>query len=197
MIGVFGGSFNPVHIGHLIIAEFVREHFHLEKVLFVPAKNPPHKESVDNQTSQHRYNMVQIAITDNTFFDVSSIELNRDGPSYTSDTLQELKSLCPGKKLYFICGADSIVNIKTWHSIGSIFENADMIVVNRPDVNKADVKNISEWLIDRYNASIRFYDMPGIEISSTIIRKRIKDGLSVRYMVPERVLKYIQLHGLY
>jgi nicotinate-nucleotide adenylyltransferase len=197
VIGVFGGSFNPVHIGHLIIAEFVREHFHLEKVLFVPAKNPPHKESVDNQTSQHRYNMVQIAITDNTFFDVSSIELNRDGPSYTSDTLQELKSLCPGKKLYFICGADSIVNIKTWHSIGSIFENADMIVVNRPDVNKADVKNISEWLIDRYNASIRFYDMPGIEISSTIIRKRIKDGLSVRYMVPERVLKYIQLHGLY
>jgi len=197
VIGVFGGSFNPIHIGHLIIAEFAREQFHLEKVLFVPAKNPPHKESVDNHTSQHRYKMVQIAVKDNTFFDVSGIELNREGPSYTSDTLQELKSLYPDQKLYFICGADSIVNIKTWHSIENIFLSADMIVVNRPDVNETDVKKISEWLTDRYNASIHFCNMPDIEISSTMIRKRIKEGFSVRYMVPEEVLKYIRLHRLY
>ncbi|MDI9483587.1 MAG: nicotinate-nucleotide adenylyltransferase [Bacillota bacterium] len=197
MIGVFGGSFNPIHIGHLIIAEYVRDHFHLEKVLFVPAKNPPHKDSVDDHTSQHRYNMVQIAIKGNPFFDVSSIELNRNGLSYTSDTLRELKASYPDKKLYFICGADSIVNLNTWHSIGSIFVYADMLVVNRADVNETDVKNMSRWLTDQYNASIHFCDMPNIEISSTMIRKRIKDGLSIRYMVPEGVEQYIQLHRLY
>jgi len=197
MIGVFGGSFNPIHIGHLIIAEFVREQFHLEKVLFVPAKNPPHKNSVDDNTSQHRYNMVQIAIKNNPFFEASSIELNRKGISYTSDTLHELKDIYPDKKLYFICGADSIINLITWHSIGSIFACADMIVVKRPDVNETEVKNMSRWLTDQYNASIHFCDMPNIEISSTMIRKRIKDGLSVRYMVPEGVEHYIHLHRLY
>ncbi|HAA25466.1 MAG TPA: nicotinate-nucleotide adenylyltransferase [Ruminiclostridium sp.] len=197
MIGIFGGSFNPIHMGHLIIAEYVRDHFQLEKVLFVPAKKPPHKGSVDDQTSQHRFNMVQIATSDNPFFDVSAIELNRKGISYTSDTLKELKSLYPNKKLYFICGADSIVNLSTWHSIGSIFAYADMIAVKRFDVNETDVKNMSRWLTDQYNAVIHYCDMPYIEISSTMVRERIKNGLSVRYMVPEGVLKYIQLHRLY
>ena len=197
MIGVFGGSFNPIHMGHLIIAEFARDQFHLEKVLFVPAKNPPHKDSVDAQTSQHRYNMVQIAIKGNPFFEASSIELNRKGLSYTSETLHELKEIYPDKKLYFICGADSIVNLNTWHSTGSIFAYADMIVVKRPDVSEEDVKNMSRWLTDQYNAKIHFCDMPYVEISSTMIRKRIKDGLSVRYLVPEGVEQYIQLHRLY
>jgi len=197
VIGVYGGSFNPIHTGHLIIAEFVREQFNLEKVLFVPAKNPPHKNSVDYQTSQHRFNMVQIATAGNPFFDVSNIELNRKGLSYTSDTLQELKNLYPDKKLYFICGADSIVNLNTWHSIASIFAYAEMIVVKRLDVSETDVKNMSRWLTDQYNAVIHFCDMPYIEISSTMVRERLKNGLSVRYLVPEGVLKYIQLHRLY
>ena len=141
--------------------------------------------------------MVQIATAGNPFFDVSNIELNRKGLSYTSDTLQELKNLYPDKKLYFICGADSIVNLNTWHSIASIFAYAEMIVVKRLDVSETDVKNMSRWLTDQYNAVIHFCDMPYIEISSTMVRERLKNGLSVRYLVPEGVLKYIQLHRLY
>jgi nicotinate-nucleotide adenylyltransferase len=197
MIGVFGGAFNPIHSGHLLIAEHIREEFKLEKVIFVPAGKPPHKQEEELEASQHRYNMVCRAIGNNPFFDVSGVEINRPGITYTSDTLEELAGLHPGKKLGFICGADSILNLTTWHNINKIFELSSLIVAGRPDTQDMEFHNMLRWFKDQYDAKILLSDTPLIEISSTQVRERLKNGFSIRYMVPDEVLNYIQLHMLY
>lgn len=197
MIGVFGGAFNPIHTGHLLLAEFIREEFKLEKIIFVPAGKPPHKQEEDLEASQHRYNMVCKAISKNPFFEVSGVEINRSGVTYTSDTLEELAALYPGKKLGFICGADSILNLTTWHNINKIFELTSLIVAGRPDTPDTEFQNMLRWFKDQYDAKILYAGTPLLEISSTQIRERMKNGLSVRYMVPDEVFSYIQLHMLY
>lgn len=197
MIGVFGGAFNPIHYGHLLLAEYIREEFNLEKVIFVPAGKPPHKQEEDLEASQHRYNMVCRAVSQNPFFEVSRTEINRSGVTYTSDTLEELAALHPGKELGFICGADSILNLTTWHNINKIFELACLIVAGRPDTPEIEFQNMVRWFKDQYDAKILYAGTPLIEISSTQIRERMKNGLSIRYMVPDEVLGYIQLHMLY
>lgn len=197
MIGVFGGSFNPIHCGHLLLAETIREEFMLDKVLFVPSGNPPHKQQEELLNSQHRFNMVHLAISSNPFFELSNIEINRPGVTYTCDTLEQLSMLYPGKKLGFICGADSIINLTTWRNINKIFETAELIVAGRPNTPQDEFKNMIRWFEDQYDAKIHYANTPLIEISSTQIRERINNGLSIRYMVPDEVFKYIQLHNLY
>ncbi|MBP7175948.1 MAG: nicotinate-nucleotide adenylyltransferase [Thermoclostridium sp.] len=197
MIGVFGGAFNPIHTGHLLLAEYIREEFKLEKVVFVPAGKPPHKQEEDLQASQHRFNMVCKAVSRNPFFEVSEVEINRTGVTYTSDTLEELAELYPGKQLGFICGADSIINLTTWHNIHKIFEIAVLIVADRPNTDETEFQSMLRWFRDEYNAKILIAGTPLVEISSTQIRERLKNGLSTRYMVPDEVLSYIQLHKLY
>lgn len=197
MIGVFGGAFNPIHCGHLLIAEYIRVEFKLEKVIFVPAGKPPHKQEEDLEISQHRYNMVCRAISQNPFFEVSEVEINRSGITYTSDTLEELAALYPGEELGFICGADSILNLTTWHNINKIFQLATLIVAGRPNTPDVEFQNMVRWFRDQYDAKILYASTPFIEISSTQIRERLKNGLSIRYMVPDEVLSYIQLHMLY
>lgn len=197
MIGVFGGSFNPLHIGHLIIAEHIRDEFHLEKVLFIPAKKPPHKVDKDMADARHRYNMVKIAIDDNPFFELSDLEINRDGFSYTADTLLAVRNQYPGKKIFFLCGADSVVNLPTWYHIDDIFKNAEMIVAGRKNTSNDEWMNMVKDFTGRYHAKFHISNVPFIEFSSTQIRERIQNGLSIRYMVPEGVGRYITLHKLY
>ncbi len=197
MIGVFGGAFNPIHTGHLLLAETIREEFKLEKIIFVPAGKPPHKQEEELEDTQHRYNMVCKAISKNPFFEVSEVEINREGITYTSDTLEVLSTLYPGKKLGFICGADSILNLTTWHNINKIFELATLIVAGRPNTPEIEYQNMIRWFRDQYDAEILHANTPLIEISSTQIRERLKNGLSIRYRVPDEVLSYIQLHMLY
>lgn len=197
MIGVFGGSFNPIHNGHLLLAEIIREEFGLEKVLFVPSGNPPHKQQEELADPQHRYNMVQIAIAGNPFFEVSNIEIHRSDITYTFDTLERINEAYPDKRLGFICGADSIVNLTTWRNIGRIFELADLLVAGRPNIPQDEYRNMVCMFEDRYGAKIRQANTPLIEISSTQIRERLKNGLSIRYMVPDEVFRYIQLYKLY
>jgi len=197
LIGVFGGSFNPVHSGHLLLAEYIREEFKLDKIVFIPAKKPPHKVDSDLATAQHRYNMVQIAISNNPFFEVSDTELNREGLSYTADTLVEMREENPDKKFFFICGADSIINLSTWHNVNEIFKFADVIAAGRAEASDIEFQNMIQWYQEQYNAKIFCSGAPLIEISSTGVRNRIKEGKSIRYMVPEMVYNYIQLHRLY
>ncbi|NLY18601.1 MAG: nicotinate-nucleotide adenylyltransferase [Clostridiaceae bacterium] len=197
MIGVFGGSFNPVHIGHLILAEYICCEFSMEKIIFVPAKMPPHKTGEELASAQHRFNMVSIAIENNPKFEVSRIELNRQGKSFTVDTLSMLTDLYPRRKICFICGADSLMNFSTWRSTDKIFELAGIIIAGRPDVPMAEFQDMINFYRQEYNAQIACSDSPFIDISSTQIRKRIKEGLSVKYMIPDCVYRYIMNEGLY
>ena len=197
MIGVFGGAFNPIHNGHLLLAEYIREEFKLEKIIFVPAGKPPHKPKEELEATQHRYNMVYKAISSNPFFEISGVEINRACLTYTADTLEELAALNPGKELGFICGADSILNLTTSHNISKIFEFAALIVAGRPNTNEIEFQNMLRWFQDQYHARFLMASTPLIEISSTQIRERLNNGLSTRYMVPDEVFNYIQLHRLY
>jgi len=197
LLGIFGGSFNPVHTGHLLLAEYIREEFNLDKIIFIPAGNPPHKNISDLEQGEHRYNMVKLAIENNPGFGVSDIELKRKGISYTFETLAEISREYPDEKLFFICGSDSIIQFPTWREIGKIFDLADIIVAGRPNVSKDQLDNIIDEFRSRYNAGIVCSTAPHIEISSSEIRNRIKKGLSIRYMVPLSVAEYINANNLY
>lgn len=197
MIGVFGGSFNPVHIGHLILAECICCEFSMEKIFFVPAKLPPHKTGLDMASARHRFNMVSIAVESNPKFYVSDIELNRQGKSFTVDTLSMLSDIYPNKKLCFICGADSLMNFGTWRDIEKIFQLADIIIAGRPNAPAEEFQDMLSYYRQKYNANIICSNSPFIDISSTQIRERIRKGLSVKYMVPDGVYRYIMNEGLY
>lgn len=197
MIGIFGGSFNPIHVGHLVLAEFIREEFKLDKIIFIPAGNPPHKNVCDLETGTHRYAMVKLAVENNPFFEVSDIELKREGISYTCETLKEIKRIYQNEELFFICGGDSIVQFPTWREIGTIFELANIIVAGRPNVPAGELEKMISGFRNSYSARILCSEAPHMEISSSDIRKRIKSGLSVRYMVPEAVYEYIKRNNLY
>lgn len=197
MIGVFGGAFNPIHSGHLMLAEYIRDEFRLEKVIFIPAGKPPHKPEEELLSSLHRYNMVKAAIDGNQFFECSDIELKREGITYTADTLEELSKINNGIRLCFICGADSIIQLPTWHNIGKIFKLADLIVAGRHHIDMEDFQNAVQRFRKEYGAGIFLSNAPMIEISSTEIRERISNGQSIKYMVPESVEGYIERYGLY
>jgi len=197
LIGIFGGSFNPIHIGHLLLAEYIREEFKLNKIIFIPTGNPPHKDARELELAQHRYNMVRLAIDSNPFFDISDVELKREGISYTSDTLKEIGSKYPCEELFFICGSDSIIQFPTWHEIGKIFELSNIIVAKRPNVSEEKLNNMICEFKKKYRARIICSAAPHIEISSSEIRSKIRKGLSIRYMVPFTVAEYIKTNNLY
>lgn len=197
MLGIFGGSFNPIHTGHLLLAEYIREEFNLRKIIFIPAGNPPHKSANGMLPAKQRYEMVKLAIGKNPFFDVSDIEIKREGKSYTSDTLKDLKREYPDEELYFICGSDSIIQFPTWHEFVTIFELANIIVAGRANIAEDVLDNTISEFGEKYKARIFCSGAPHIEISSSEIRNRIRKGLSVRYMVPEAVAEYIEKNSLY
>lgn len=197
LLGIFGGSFNPIHIGHLLLAEYIREEFKLSKIIFIPVGNPAHKNAGELELAHHRYNMAKLAIADNPFFDISDVELNRTGISYTSVTLEELSKIYPNEELFFICGSDSIIQFPTWHEIGRIFALSNIIVAKRPNVSQNKLDKMIYEFRKKYNARINCSEAPHIEISSSEIRGRIKKNLSIRYMVPQAVAEYIESNSLY
>ena len=197
LLGVFGGSFNPIHMGHLILAEYIREEFNLDKVIFIPTGNPPHKLNSELEGAQHRYNMVKLAIDTNPYFLVSNTEIERVGVSYTYDTLIELNKKYPKKNLFFICGSDSIIQFPTWRKIDKILKLANIIVADRHNISESELGNLVNEYKNEYKANICYSSAPKIEISSSHIRNRIQNGLSINYMVPEVVTEYIIANGLY
>ena len=180
-IGLFGGTFDPVHAGHLIIAQSVLEELGLDTVLFIPSAHPPHKQSDIMFSPEERFSMLARAIQGNPRFRVSDIEMNRQGPSYTIDTIREIKStLSADTALSFIIGRDNIFEISAWKEPLAIIGECRIIVADRP-VGAADP--IPDWLAD----SIVPVRVPLIEISSSDIRARIRTGRSIRYLVPDAV----------
>ncbi|HHW31887.1 MAG TPA: nicotinate-nucleotide adenylyltransferase [Clostridiaceae bacterium] len=197
-LGISGGTFDPIHYGHLIIAEDIRESFKLDKVIFIPSGMPPHKDITKVTDARHRYNMVRIAIDNNPYFEASSIELDRPGYTYTVDTLIQLKEIYgEDTKLYFITGADVVPELLTWKNYQKIFKLCEFITVLRPGYKKSTFIEAVEKMRVEHGAIIHLTEAPLIGISSTIIRTRMNENKSIKYLVPEKVEKYIFDNMLY
>lgn len=189
-VGLFGGTFNPIHVGHLAVAQMAQEAMKLDKIIFIPSNWPPHKHADVLAPARHRYNMVRLAIANNPAFEISDYEICKEGKSYTIDTLRDFRRIYPKEtRLFFIIGGDTLPQLKTWKYIDSILTMATFIVVNRPGQFKKStgIKKIKYYAVS----------MQGIDISSSYIRRRIRTGKTVRYYVFDQVLRYIQKCKLY
>ena len=196
-IGIFGGTFDPIHNGHLYIADNARKLQNLDRVIFVPTANPPHKQNKLITTPASRLEMCTLAIANNEYFEVSDIEVNRPGLSYTITTLNELKASYGTRvQLYFICGADMLGDIPSWYLAQEIVANYHIIAFPRPGF---DMKSIvqQQQLLKEHSNNLILLDIMAVEISATLVRNSIKAGNSVKYLIPDQVIEYIQLHDLY
>lgn len=187
-LGVLGGSFDPIHSGHVLLAQFVRERVALDRVLFIPAADPPHKLECLAPAAD-RLAMVELAIQDFPYFQTSRLELERPGKSYTIDTLRHLRAAWPDSHLYLIIGTDNVAQLSTWHDPHGILELCTVVAGSR----LADQEGADPELVAR----MVFVDTPVIQFSSTQIRQRLGQGLPIRYLVPEAVEAYIRQRGLY
>ncbi len=190
-IGVFGGTFNPIHYGHLVNVELIRDEFGLDMVLFIPAKRPVHKGLDFDVSGEQRFRMVELAIQGNPSFKASRVEIDRDQPSYTVTTLESLQNDRAGDELFLIIGEDSLNDLSGWKNPEEIVKLSRLIVMKRKDDPFVTPTFIGKG--DR----IEFAHNPVIDISSTMIRERIVKGLSVRYLLPDMVIEYINTLELY
>lgn len=193
-LGIMGGTFDPIHYGHLFIAEEARARFRLNHVLFIPNGSPPHKKDYELTRARDRYAMTLIATHSNRAFGCSPIELNRAGPSYTVDTLLQLREQNPDAELYYITGIDAIADILSWKRNDEVIGMATFIAALRPGY---DVMGLKDRLPHPYLERILLLGSTALGISSTDIRERLRQGLPVRYLMPDPVLDYIAKHGLY
>lgn len=194
-IGIMGGTFDPIHYAHLATAEFIRDKYKLDKILFIPSGNPPHKGNVTDKYD--RYNMVMLATRNNDDFLVSDLEIKKSKRSYTVDTLKELREMYPNATVYFITGADAICDIENWKDVEGNFKLATFIAATRPGISLLRAQEKIEKLERKYNANIISVYVPSLDISSTYIRDQLREGKSIRYLVPESVGKYIDENKLY
>jgi nicotinate-nucleotide adenylyltransferase len=196
-IGVLGGTFDPIHMGHLIIAEEVRSRLDLAEILFVPAGQPWLKINNVISPAEHRVEMVRLAIADEPSFKLSTMEIERAGPSYTVDTMAELsRQIGAGDKLFFILGWDNLNHLPQWHEPARLVRLCRLVPVPRVGYSSPDLDSL-EAAVAGLSQSIIMLDTPQIEISSSEIRDRVARGLSIHQLVPEPVERYIKQHGLY
>lgn len=193
--GILGGTFNPIHSAHIYIAYEAKEQLNLDGVIFMPAGNPPHKRDSKIIDAEYRYNMVKEAIQSYESFIISDYEIKREGFSYTYKTLQEINN--DDIELFFISGADSLMDIEKWRHPEIILDNCKFVVFNRGDVSKDILEEQRNNLLSKYNAEIILLDVVNIDISSSMIRQRIKEGKRVDFFLPKEVLAYIEKNGLY
>jgi nicotinate-nucleotide adenylyltransferase len=193
-LGVMGGTFDPIHFGHLFLAEAARVQFELERVLFIPNGTPPHKKEYNLTPAQHRFEMTRIATATNRFFECNDTEMHRTGPSYAVDTLTSLKCAWPDAELFYITGVDAVAEILTWRDHAKVMHQTRFIAASRPGF---DSNVLATRLPGPYLERILHISTVGVDISSTEIRGRLVSALPVRYLVPDEVLEYIRLHRLY
>lgn len=195
-LGVLGGTFDPIHLGHLLIAEQARDELDLEQVLFVPAGSPPHKPDQMIAPDHHRLAMLELAIATHPAFALSRVDMDRPGPSYTADTLALLRAEWgPTVRLHFILGSDSLAELLTWHQPWRLIQQARLAVADRPGL-EVDLAELERGL-PGLNAAVDWVSMPEVGISATDIQRRVQTGRSIRYQVPAAVEDYILRHGLY
>lgn len=199
-IGILGGTFDPIHLGHLIIAEQARDQYGLDRVLLIPSGHSYFKDNRSRkvQPAQTRLEMTRIAARDHAPFEVSDIEVNRPGNTYSFETLEQLRELYPSSELYFIVGADTVCSMRTWRAPERIFAACTILAAIREDqVDPEQLKNESEALARDYGARILPVEIPNIGISSTDIRERAAAGKSIHYLVPSALESYIIKNGIY
>ena len=195
-IGILGGTFNPPHLGHLVCAQEAYLQLRLARVMLIPARIPPHKPVDEEPGVEHRFEMCRLAVAgDDERFEVSDLEARREGPSYTVDTLEQLHSRIPDNELFLIVGADVAVGFPSWREPERVLSMATLAVAERPGTRRAAVERAIEQL--RGGDRARFFDMPEIGISSTMLRDRVRAGGPTRYLMPDAVRNYIDRHHLY
>lgn len=197
-IGIMGGTFDPIHIGHLILGEKAYEQFGLDQILFMPAGNPPHKQDREGRaTDEQRIEMVQRAIAGNPHFALSLEEMNAEGYSYTYRTLERLNSKNPDTDYYFIIGGDSLFDFDKWREPGRICKACRLLVAGRNHVGMDRLKQQMDFLSEKYQGEFYALDIPNLDISSKMLRKWIADREAVRYYVPDAVYSYIREQKIY
>ncbi len=197
-VGIMGGTFDPIHIGHLMLAECAYQQFGLDRVLFLPSGNPPHKqERAGGATDRQRMEMVTLAISDNDHFSLDREEMEREGFSYTKDTLARLKRLHPDTEYYFIIGADSLMSFDTWREPEEICRRCVLAVAVRDQMDRDSMQKKIRELEQRFQARICILQTTDVDIASSRLREWIRSGRSVRYYVPDPVFRYIAEHGVY
>ncbi|MCR4399337.1 MAG: nicotinate-nucleotide adenylyltransferase [Syntrophomonadaceae bacterium] len=196
-IGLLGGTFDPIHHGHLVLAECAHYEARLDRVIFVPAARPPHKEAGPVVKGDYRYRMVRIAIEDNPHFAVSEVEMRRPGRSYTIDTVREFRERYPGSELYFIVGMDALLEIKTWKDVDELVRLCGFIAAVRPKYSQDLADPRLAGLPDDFWRRLQLVEVPGLDISSTDLRRRLAAGKPVRYLMPPAVEDYVRRHNFY
>jgi len=193
-----GGTFDPVHYGHLVTAETARAQFNFDKVIFIPSGYPPHKIGQKITEAQHRYLMTVLAVTTNAFFEVNRIEIERQGYSYAFDTVLQLKEKYgPEWEFYFITGADAVLEILTWKNIKRLIEICTFVAATRPGFDLSVLDNKLEQISTIAKDKFLTFEVPALSISSTDIRQKVADGKPIKYLLPESVEQYIYKNDLY
>ncbi|MDR3239054.1 MAG: nicotinate-nucleotide adenylyltransferase [Clostridiales bacterium] len=195
-VAVMGGSFDPIHFGHLAAAEAVRCQFHMQRVLFIPTGNPPHKCPITS--ADDRCHMTQLAVAGHSCFDVSRMEIDRPGATHTVDTLKELRMACgPKTKIYFIAGADALEEMTSWNQAERLFSLCAFVAATRPGCDREALEKRAAAIRTKYRAQIYVAEVPALDISSSNLRERVRNGQSIKYLTPDAVEEYIRKHDLY
>lgn len=194
-VAIFGGTFDPPHLGHLILAEQIKNSFDLAEIIFMPAGKPPHKKNKDILPDRHRFKMLKLTIDENPKFSLSDWELKKDGYSYTANTLSEFVPQLDAEEVFFIIGADSLAEIFKWKDPKYLLTEGKFIVFNRPGYNLNEILKAEKYF--PFSKNILTYQGLNIEISSSLIRKEIKKGNSIRYLTTDKIKKYIEKNNLY
>ncbi|MCR9198620.1 MAG: nicotinate-nucleotide adenylyltransferase [Planctomycetaceae bacterium] len=196
-IGILGGTFDPVHYGHLMMAESCREQLQLDEVRLIPAGDPPHKPDQKITDAHARADMLQLAVSGYPEFVVDRREIRRSGPSFTVDTLQEFREQQPDDELFLIIGADSLEQLLTWKSPEQIAQLATIVAVNRPTQPELTTQQITQWVGGDIAASVQTVAMPGSDLSASWLRERLAAGKSLRFLTPKAVEAFIAQHDIY
>ncbi len=196
-IGIMGGTFNPIHYGHLLVAEDARTYCNLDEIIFIPSGNSYMKDTSEIIDGKMRYEMVSLAITGNTAFSISDMEIKRNGHTYTYETLEELKKIYPDTVFYFILGADNLFTIEKWKYADKIMQNCTLIAASRDEKDKQDLEQKANSLSKSFHAKVEILPERKVDLSSTEIRKKIHENKSVMYMTPQSVISYISKNNLY
>lgn len=195
--GIMGGTFNPIHFGHLAIARKAQEQFALDEVLFIPSGIPYMKDLEEVLPPETRCEMTRLAIEDTPSFALSLIEVNKDKNTYTCETLKDLRASAPAADYYFILGADSLWAMEDWKNPEEIFQNCHVLAAVRDDKSLTDMKNQITYLQEKFDADISILEIDPMDISSSMIRERVRNKMSIHGLVPKKLEMYIDSHHLY
>lgn len=194
--GILGGTFDPVHTGHMVVADVVKDELGLTEVVFVPAGEPWLKAGASVLSAKHRLNMVRLAIAGKSYFKASTMEIERKGPTYSVDTMAEMRREINNDELFFIIGWDNLMELPRWHQPERLISLCRLVAVPRAGSPVPDLASI-EATIPGISQRVIMLDKPQIDISASVIRERVRQGLSISHLAPEAVEKYIKEHGLY